>query len=832
MSEALPINYKLSLTPDLQSFRFSGRVDILWKAPEPVTAVGLNVLELALWDCRVRVAGRTYDCPFTVTPAEEWVQVTLPEALSGEFVLSLRFEGRINDQMAGFYRSRYGAIEEPRFMAVTQFQESAARMAFPCLDHPAHKATFDLELIVDRDLQVISNQSVAAETQLADGRKAVAFKTTPKMSTYLLFFGVGEFEFIEDGRDPLVRVATPPGLSRYGRFGLEFGRKALTYCQDYYGIDYPLSKMDLIAVPDFAFGAMENWGAITFRENLLLFFPEITSRSAAERICEVTAHEIVHQWFGNLVTPVDWKYLWLNESFATYFGYGVVDHYYPDWDIWEQFVAGQTETALARDALQETFAIEIPGGAHVVINAGTAPIIYSKGGSILRQIHGFIGDRHFRDGLRQYLRAHAYGCAASHHLWEALEAVSRQPVTRIMQSWIEQPGYPLVEVTRDGADLILRQRRFTHLPLESRQFWLVPVTIGVYDESGSLREVSVLLEGPETRVAIGAQARCYKVNLGQRGFYRVCYRDGANLAALGARAHAGELDAMDRWGLQNDVYALVCSGIGRLDDYLDFIRHYRDETGFLPLSSIAANLNHAYLVCPSPLRERVADLGCALFEKALDTIGLAPQEDEPHTRSLLRDQILWFAVRYGSQKCAAFARERFDELMAGKPVHPDICRSVMQAGAFSGAESVLQWFLERFKTTESEHDRMNVLSALGCLPRRELIERALDFVMAEVPGRIQFIPIAAMAANPAALPMMWDWYRGCLGALEKFHPMLYERVIGAIVPVCGLGREEEVQGFFKDYLEQNQKFRDVIRLSLEKLEINRRLRNACSKAGD
>ena len=832
MPEALPINYKLSLTPDLSSFRFSGSVEIRWKAPEPVTEVGLNILELALWDCRVQVAERRLDCPFSVDPRKEWVQVTLPEALQGEFALRLRFEGRINDKMAGFYRSRYGSADDPKFIAVTQFQESAARMAFPCLDHPAHKATFDVEMIVDQDLAVISNEAVAAETPLAGGKKAVSFHTTPKMSTYLLFFGVGDFEFIEDDREPLVRVATPPGMSRYGRFGLDFGRKALEYCQSDYAIDYPLPKMDLIAIPDFAYGAMENWGAITFRENLLLFFPEVTSRSGAERICEVTAHEIVHQWFGNLVTPEDWKYLWLNESFATYFGYGVVDHDYPDWDIGEQFVPGQTENALGRDALQETFPIEIPGGEHVVINAGTAPIIYSKGGSILRQIHGFIGDSHFRDGLRRYLKTHAYGCTSSHHLWEALEAVSQQPVTRIMQSWIEQPGYPLLEVVRDGNELILRQRRFTHLPLESRQSWLIPVTIGLYDESGSLREENLLLEQPETRFSIDGQVSCYKINLGQRGFYRVWYRDDANLAALGRGVASGQLDAMDRWGLQNDLYALVRSGICSLADYLDFLGHYRDEVGFLPLSSIAANLYHAYLVCPPPVRERVAEVGRILFEKALDAIGLEPRQDEPHTRSLLRDQILWYAVLYGSQQAAAFAGGRFGDLMAGKPVHPDICKSVMQAGAFSGGESVLEWFFRRFKTTESEHDRMNILTALGCLPRPELIQKALDFIMAEVPGRIQFVGIAAIAANAAALPMMWDWYRRNLADLEKFHPMLYERVIGAIVPVCGLEREEAVRTFFKGYLEKDEKFRDVVLLSLEKLEINRRLRRSCLKSED
>ena len=315
----------------------------------------------------------------------------------------------------------------------------------------------------------------------------------------------------------------------------------------------------------------------------------------------------------------------------------------------EQFVAGQTEIALARDGLRDTFPIEMPGGAHVAINAGTAPIIYSKGGSILRQVDGFIGEDAFRDGLHHYLTAHAYGNAASHHLWDALEAVSDQPVSVMMRGWVEQPGYPVVEVRGGAADLLLRQRRFTYLPLETRQSWLVPVSIGVYDQNGLLREENVLLEGPETRVAIGAASRCYKVNLGQRGFYRVSYRDGANLVALGDLVRTGKLDAMDRWGIQNDLYALVRSGIVPLKEYLGFIGNYRDETGFLPLSSIAANLDHAYLVCPSPLGGRAADLGLELFEKALDAVGLAPRTDEAHTRPCC-------AIRFSGLRCASGLR--------------------------------------------------------------------------------------------------------------------------------------------------------------------------------
>ncbi len=277
---------------------------------------------------------------------------------------------------------------------------------------------------------------------------------------------------------------------------LDFGCNALEFCEKYFGIAYPLSKLDLIAIPDFAFGAMENWGAITFRENLLLRYPGITSKSGEGRICEIIAHEIVHQWFGNLVTPSDWKYLWLNESFATYFGYGIVDHYHPDWGIWDQFLLGQTAVAMSRDALIENFPIEIPGGEHVVINSSTAPIIYSKGGSILRQIHGYIGEDHFQSGLQRYLKTHSYACAASDDLWQALETASELPVTRIMKSWIEQPGFPLLEARRDGRKLSIAQHRFTYLPCDAVQTWMVPVTIVAFSSSGASTRLNMILDQP------------------------------------------------------------------------------------------------------------------------------------------------------------------------------------------------------------------------------------------------------------------------------------------------------------------------------------------------
>jgi tricorn protease interacting factor F2/3 len=827
MPDILPIGYRVRIAPDLDRFVFEGRTEIGLNAPEPVSEVTLNAAGLAVWRCGLKRPGAGRDCAFRVDPGREELTVILPEALSGEIVLAIDTAGRISDSMAGFYRSRYTRNGRSRFMAVTQFQESDARRAFPCLDHPAAKAFFDIEIEMDRDLTAVSNMEVKAQEVLENGRKRVIFERTPRMSTYLVFFGVGEFETLHDPVDPRVRVLTLPGMQRFAEFGLEFGRKALQFSEDYYGIPYPLGKMDLIAIPDFAFGAMENWGAITFRENLLLHTAGVTSRSGEERICEVIAHEIAHQWFGNLVTPSDWRFLWLNESFATYFGYGVVAHHHPEWEIWQQFLNQTTATAMGRDALLENYAIEIPGGEHLVINSSTAPIIYDKGGSILRQIEGYIGAENFRKGLQRYLNTHAYGCAASQDLWEAFEAESRQPVTALMKSWIEQPGFPLVTAVREGSFLTLTQRRFTYLPGDSGQRWVVPVNLRTFSASGESRCRTILLEEAEKRVEIGPDAAAYKLNDGQTGFYRVHYADPANLKALGAMVRQKALAPEDRWGLQSDLYARMISEGLTFDAYLQFLAYYQEEDAYLPLASIAAHLAHAHGVAPAGRRAAVTALAMPWYEALLERIGYAPRPSEPQTTAILRDQLLFDAVRYGSVQAEGFALKQFETLTRGGAVHPDILRSVMQAGAWHGDGRAFDWFDQRLGRSESEHERLIVLAALGCFRDPAQIGKALDYVLTTVPPRNQFIPLVAMAANPHAVPLLWDWFTGHTDALERFHPMLYERVIAAIVPTAGIERAEEVRGFFAEYLKRSEKMRDVVSLSLERLAVHTRMRQHC-----
>jgi aminopeptidase N len=824
MDDISPVSYKIHLEPDLKRFAFTGSTEIVIESDKPVNEITLNSLELAFWSSSVKIATAFVACPFFVDPKREEIKISLPEEMVGTIELKIDYEGAINDKLAGFYRSKYGTEGNEAYIGVTQFEESDARRAFPCFDHPVKKATFDVEMVVDERLVAVSNGAVLEERSLEGGKKLVRFECTPKMSTYLLFFGVGEFEFIEDPGEVLVRAATMPGLTQYAHFGLEFGRKALNYCEDYFGVDYPLSKLDLLAIPDFAFGAMENWGAMTFRENLLLHFPDITSQAGEERICEVIAHEITHQWFGNLVSPSDWKYLWLNESFATYFGYRIVSHYYPEWDIGDQFLRVETDTALRRDSLHATFPIEIPGGEHVVINVSTAPIIYNKGGSILRQVEGYIGNKSFKEGLRHYLKKHEYGSASSHHLWQAIEEASEEPVTAMMQSWIEQPGFPIVEATRDGDQLIISQKRFTYLPNGFDQEWVIPITVKTFTKNGTATETRALLDSKSTSLTIGNDTVAYKVNYGQTGFYRVKYCDQANMGKLGELVRKRKLPSEDRWGLENDLYALVKSGAASFDEYLEFVSSYEDEDAFLPLISIADNLFQTYLITEGATKEKVASFGKSFLEKKLLMIGYEPDEDEKHTTSILRDQIIVHAALYGSNDVTTFARDTFDALMRNKRVHPDLMKSVMQVGALHGDSQTFSWFAGKFTSTESEHERMNVLAALGSFGDESLIEKTRHYVLENVPDRNKFVPLSHLAANPSAMPSMWEWYVANVEQLEAFPPVHYERVIAAIVPVCGLGKKEEVKAFFEKYLKQKNKARDVIQLSLERLEINERIR--------
>ncbi len=823
MNNFFPSLYRLSITPDLDCGEFDGQVEIHWQAGAPLDVLQLNVLELAVWRCTLVDGEDRQECAFSIDPAAELLTVRLPGLRTGPLVLQIAYRGRITDRMVGFYRSRYTGAAGSGVMAVTQFQESDARRALPCLDRPDAKAVFEIAMTTPGGLTALANQPATRETVMAGGRRNVMFAPTPRMSTYLVFFGLGPFELTADQADPRVRIATLPGHRERGRFGLGLGRQALAHCENYFGIAYPLEKLDLIGVPDFAFGAMENWGAITFRENLLLHDALTTSRQAEVRIAEVIAHEIVHQWFGNLVTPEDWKYLWLNESFATYGAYRIIDDLRPDWDAWSQFVQGQTAAALERDGLRGTPSIEIPGGDHVVINTGTAPIIYSKGGSLLRQVEDYIGPENFRSGMHRYLTDHAYGCAASRHLWEAFEAVSTRPVLAMVQSWVSQPGHPVVTVRRQGDELVLEQRRFTYLPLETDQCWPIPLTVAAFDPEGGRTRLELYFDARHSRLPLPANTAAFKLNDGHRGFYRVDYAAAVDLERLGPLFAAGRLDAADRWGLQDDLFALVRAGAAGVDTYLNWLGHYAGETALLPLLGIVANLRLCLATTTGARQHAVAAIAGRTAGAALDRFGLEPRPQETLATAVLREQMIWLGLICGDAGMSGRMGPVVERVLSGAALHPDLIQSSYQAAAYLAGAEALVCFRDRLEKTDSEHERLAVLTAMGAFSDWSVAQAALETVLAKVPERNRFVPVVAAAFNPALAGRLWPWFLENRPRLEAMHPLLYERVLVSVMAVPGLACPGEVHRFVRDYTAERPALASVVEMGLERLAINQRM---------
>lgn len=421
MATFIPEHYLLRFTPDPERFTFTGHTEITGTLDESTETIELDALELEIHGAEVLEddvdsPGEPLPAAMAVDEEAQRLVLSLTRAVAGRIRIAIDYIGVHNDKLAGFYRASFTDNGRTRYMALTQFEESDARRAFPCIDRPAAKARFDVEFVLGPDVVGIANTPVAWERELSAGDSSdsvraaepssspenlrlVRFETTPPMSTYLLFFGVGPFEFHEDASDRVpVRAAARPGQAQYGKEAVEYAKESLRYGEQYTGIEFPIGKLDLIACPDFAFGAMENYGAITFRENRMLVHPEVTPAADRERVCQITCHEVAHMWFGNLVTPHDWSYIWLNEAFATYFGYVIADTFHPEFDGLDQFVANQMDVAFRRDALVETVPVEFPDGRELEYSPATVPIVYRKAASILRMFRLYLGDGGIEEG--------------------------------------------------------------------------------------------------------------------------------------------------------------------------------------------------------------------------------------------------------------------------------------------------------------------------------------------------------------------------------------------------------------------------------------------------
>ena len=461
-----PERYEIKLTPDLSAATFTGEEKVLIQIIEPVRQIVVNAAELEFQAVSIKgPGGKVVRGNAALDIENEQATFDFPETLNpGRWELQITFSGILNDKLHGFYRSTY---KDPngreKTLASTQFESTDARRAFPCWDEPAFKAVFQVTLVVDQDLTAISNARVLRETPLpGTGKKEVVFADTIKMSTYLVAFIVGEFE----GTDPVMvgnaplRVWAVPGKGHLAKLAQEIGAFSLAFFSRYYDIAYPGDKLDLIAIPDFASGAMENLGAITFRETALLVDEGKATRAELERVADVVSHENAHMWFGDLVTMKWWNGLWLNEAFATFMEMLAVDAWKPEWRRWDSFTVSRA-AAMQVDGLKSTRPIEFPVERPEEAAGMFDVLTYEKGASVLRMLEQYLGADKFRDGIRLYLRRHEYANAETTDLWDALEESTKEPARALMDSWIFQAGYPLISVERKDGDLILSQRHFS-----------------------------------------------------------------------------------------------------------------------------------------------------------------------------------------------------------------------------------------------------------------------------------------------------------------------------------------------------------------------------------
>src|SRR5919106_3407353 len=512
-AEVRPVAYRISLAPDLTAFTFAGEETIEIEVSQPTSQIVLNAAELEIQEAYLLRDGQRLPAQAIALDAEqETATLTFAAPLpTGTMQLFMRFTGILNDKLRGFYRSEYTLPDGvKRVMATTQFEAPDARRAFPCWDEPAHKAKFEISLIIPSDLTAISNMPIVGETPQASGTKLVRFAESPIMSTYLLAIMVGEFESVEaQAEGTLVRVWTTPGKKEQGRFALDVSCRLLSFYNNYFGIPYPLPKLDLIAIPDFAAGAMENWGAITYREVALLVDPAHSSAATKQRVAIIIAHEIAHMWFGNLVTMEWWNDLWLNEGFASWIEYKAVDHLFPEWEMWLQFLFADIGPAMSLDGLRNTHPIEAEVKTTHDINELFDAISYSKRAAIIRMLEQFLGDETFRRGLVHYLSAHEYGNARTEDLWASLAHVSGKAVKEIMDAWTKQPGYPVVEVRHQArphepAELTLAQNRFLYDYDPERgepdpSLWRIPVAVR---SAGAVSPFVTILESRDTTVRL------------------------------------------------------------------------------------------------------------------------------------------------------------------------------------------------------------------------------------------------------------------------------------------------------------------------------------------
>jgi len=772
--EVVPTEYSIRIVPDIDKLMFTGTETVKLSVHSSVHQLVLNALELAI--TRASVDGKALpQSAIKIDEKAELLTLELPSELSaGDHTLALTFSGKINQQGQGLFYMRYQeqGTGAKKIALGTQFEATDARRLFPCWDEPSFRARFQLTAVVPENWLAVSNMPIESEEKIAEG-KEIRFAATPSMSSYLNVFVAGELDLIESRSGPTqIRVITTKGKAELGRYALEATAQILKYYNDYFGAPYPLPKLDQIALPGGFGGAMENWGGITYYESALLFDPKNSSAETKQDIYEVLAHEVAHQWFGDLVTMAWWDNLWLNEGFASWMGTKCTAHFNPQWEVWlrrnlprdpTRRVGIAKEQAMEGDARSTTHPIQQPVATEAEANSAFDDITYKKGQSFLRMLESFVGEDVFREGIRRYVAAHKYSNSTTADLWNALSESSGQPIAEIAAGWTEQPGFPMVKVTRgEGGKVSLTQERFTinfrnAPPLE----WKVPLTYSIIGEAPA----SLLMTGKSERLQNIPADRALKLNVKGAGNYRVEYDEPSWNSLLRTLPQMG---VEDRVNLLSDAWALVQANRASVSGYFGLVDKLPSSTELAEREQIINVLDFINrLLIGRPEREKFQAYARSILRPTFDALGWDLKDGEPATAGNLRASLINALGDLNDQEIVASCRERFKKYLSNpQSLQPDLRPPILAVvGGYADEATWNQLHELGLKTTSTE-EKQNYYDALAGAIDSTLVKKTLPIALTdELPTSRAVFLVSKVARESDHPEIAWDFAKANMKAL-------------------------------------------------------------------
>jgi puromycin-sensitive aminopeptidase len=825
-----PRRYDLSLSLDPEAGTFRGRATVAVTASEPARRLVLHALDLSFEE--VRVAGRALKpSQVVVDAAAETVTLDLDAPLKGKADLEFVYSGRMNELMRGLFKARGRGAGKEEAWAFTHLEPTHARRVLPCFDEPAFKAPFKLTLDVPEALTPLSNMPVEKEVR-AGGRRIATFAETPKMSSYLL--AVFAARLVPNSRKvgkTVITVWAPADQAAQTGFALDAAENALKTLNGYFGLPYQLPKLDLVVSPDFASGAMENWGAILFRDASLLIDPKLSSDAAKRRVADTVSHEIVHQWFGNLVTMKWWNDLWLNEAFATWLSAKVVDRWKPSWKVWDDFDQGK-RSPLSIDALPGTRPVRSDASTPAEIQAQFDPMSYQKGGALLRMLETSIGETAFRRGVRAYIRRYRYKNAEARDLTREIERASGKPVKKMMDGWLKQAGVPLVSVSASGRTLTLSQERFSAAGLKDSTLWSIPLTVR-YRLKGerSARTARVLLDRRRATAVLPGRGELLWAypNAGETGYYRLTLDETLLNAAL---AHKAELTPAERSGLLNHLWAGTRAGSVPVARFLDALASFQGDRSRLILEDAAGYLKalRQELAADDESRAKLGAFAAEFFGPARSRLGWEKKKGEPAEDALTRPTVLnaLALLAPGAGLDAEVAPRLKKYLQDPASLDASVAPVVVLAAARRGDAALFDAFRARLTAPKTPEQKDLMLRALAEFAAPELLDRCLAMTLSDaVRPQDAWKPFVWLLSNPETQARSWEFVKANWAALAaKVGPRGATRVIAAAGGLASPEWRKEVESFFRAPSNEVEMARQTLDQALASIDLGLRFRAA------